>query len=185
MALLFAHLEHQIRRTANTVGRAITQRWYGFDNYEQGDYLAADALANREAEEEVAEPSVDLNGLIAEINRVTRSDGAWLAGPPRCPNAGQMCNCTGACLRSPTVPAGLIESEARSPAGLPTPGEFAAVAVREVLAEHPHYPRAGDGWCCGGCSEDRMYADEYRAHVAAEVARRIDAATKSQAQQPK
>lgn len=91
---------------------------------------------------------------------------------------------------SPTVPAGVSAGlpTTAPPAGLPTPGEFAAVAVCEVLADHyfwraNHSSIGSEAHCACG---DRPHGQfEWREHVAAEVQRRIDAATNSQAQQPK
>ena len=68
-----------------------------------------------------------------------------------------------------------------SPAGSPTAGEFAAVAVCNVLAEHMPVGDTlnGLGNCECAPGDSRIDDYEWREHVGAEVARRIDAAGKT------
>lgn len=73
MSYLVASIEHHARVLANTVKRALAEKCSGLSDYEASDYLAeepwADALADIEAEEEVAEPC---EHLACHMNPVTR-----------------------------------------------------------------------------------------------------------------
>lgn len=274
MSLLFAHLEHQIRRTVVSVGRVIVEKCTGFSD-PTGRQLSADEpcdwqrdlssvpaeaaedhrgyyegtttcgqeigptvvpdgtwhgcyrdpshtdlsreddlhvclcgltwctgqarevprtwsewLIAREAEEEVAEPrsTADVPAesavtySIGECFRLLDESRKTSAVPPTAEDDPAASTSQPAAGSPTTVPAGL-RSEGTSPAGLSTPGEFAAVAVREVLAEHyfwraNHSSIGSEAHCaCGDRPHDQF---EWREHVAAEVARRIDAATNSQ-----
>jgi hypothetical protein len=97
MTYLVAAIEHHARKLANAVTRAVVEKCSGFSSYEAGDHLQhvhADMLADAEAEYEVAEP--------------------YWGEPSRCPNAGRMCNCTGACLR-PQTPAASAAGDSPPP----------------------------------------------------------------------
>lgn len=190
---------------------------------------ARKALVDKEAEEEVAEPSPFGHCVCGSTSCAAAIDtkfyprdpdhscwcascnpGAWWmvtcadCGDKRCPRASShLCRCqrdaapldpssTTISARQPEVdgegpvgdvppsPAGLPNIPAGdvprpSPAGTSNPGEFAAVAVREVLAE----PLLGGSLSIEDIDTDCWDGDdwyEWREHVAAQVARRINAA---------
>jgi hypothetical protein len=143
----------------------------------------ADALADKEAEDECSEPA------------------AFWGEPSTCPNVGRMCNCTGACFRvnpnltspsttSPAATPAVVDEDAEvvhsvpptvTASAFPDPGEFTAVAVREVLAEHQPNTQFPRGIYCGEATiNDHTHLlpdwEGWRDHVAAEVSRRINAA---------
>lgn len=112
---------------------------------------------------------------------VYRSGPLGAAIRSRCPNQGSMCNCTGACLRTPTSPVPPVGVD--DPAAGPPPDaaagspswwiDWATPGICEVLAEH-QLNLDSRGYTC--LCDLRDIADPYdwREHVAPIIAARIE-----------
>jgi hypothetical protein len=216
--MLVARIDHALTRGINWLTTSLVERARGFNASESGDFLdepdwrgkvvrfhdrviaevkaeeeARQKLVEREAEEEVAEPSyIDSPHDWRHI--VGGPPAHWKVGDSYCGQCGANITAVDfhACPQSPAASAGRGESSSSEVSAGPSPTapsegrawiDWAVPAICDVLASHrPEVDRLGRIVChsaSGGSLACFGDWQEWREHVAPLIAERLDLASKA------